>query len=288
MGRARPRADSPREFAEWNPALGQWQPARGLTIVTFRPDGQVSESEYHNPDGLVARHVRIHGEGGRLTAEQWWTDGVLTSRTLHTYDVDGRLTSSRAVAADGTQRENERCHYDHSGRKTKVVILPTPESCSAGSCGIHFGIEGTDTAYSAPGATTSTTTYDERGLPSEVIFHDANNAPVCRVLFTRDRAGRLLTERMAFDRPATFFAPPGGADVPADGFVNGASGGGIRGSHVVAGHLFVCREGPPDRDRPSHGPARGRARDRAVTIPTTRSSRSGWICAATCASTMEQ
>jgi hypothetical protein len=35
---------------------------------------------------------------------------------------------------------------------------------------------GAGDAYSAPGATTSTTTYDDSERPSEVNFHDANNA----------------------------------------------------------------------------------------------------------------
>src|SRR5688572_7661909 len=81
------------EFAEWNPDLGEWQPPRGLTIVTFRPDGQLGESEYHNPDGSVVRHTRVYNDSRRVTEDQSWTNDVLTNRVLHLYDVAGRPAS---------------------------------------------------------------------------------------------------------------------------------------------------------------------------------------------------
>jgi YD repeat-containing protein len=77
-------------------------------------------------------------------------------------------------------------------------------------------VEGTDAAYSAPDAMTSTTAYDERDLPLEVSFHDANNAPVCRVVFSRDQDGRVQSERMQFERHAIFFGPATDVNVPTD------------------------------------------------------------------------
>jgi YD repeat-containing protein len=64
-----------------------------------------------------------------------------------------------------------------------------------------YGVEGSDVAYSAPGATTSTTSYDEHDRPSEVTFHDANAALVSRIVFSRDQDGRVLSERMEFAGP---------------------------------------------------------------------------------------
>jgi YD repeat-containing protein len=58
-----------------------------------------------------------------------------------------------------------------------------------------YGVEGTDVAYSAPGATTSTTTYDEHDRPSEVTFHDANGALVSRIVFSRDQDGRVASDQ---------------------------------------------------------------------------------------------
>ena len=79
-----------------------------------------------------------------------------------------------------------------------------------------YGVEGTDVAYSAPGAATSTTTYDEHERPSEVTFHDANDALVSRVVFSRDQEGRVLSERMEFAGPGGLLGPAFDANVPTD------------------------------------------------------------------------
>jgi hypothetical protein len=125
------------------------------------------------------------------------------------------------VTLDGTQHETERCQYDENGRKTKVVLLSVPETsgatCSTGSCETMYGVEGTDVAYSAPGATTRTTIYDEHERPSEVSFCDANNALVSRVEFSRDQDGRVLSERMEFAGPGRLLGPAFDANMPADG-----------------------------------------------------------------------
>jgi hypothetical protein len=127
----------------------------------------------------VPRQVLVYDDGGRLTEDQWRSSDVLTRRVLHTYDADGRTVSTATVDRCGTKREAELCRYGENGRKSKVVFLPVPEStagsCSTGSCGTMYGVEGSDVAYSTPGATTSTTTYDERELPSDVTFRDASH-----------------------------------------------------------------------------------------------------------------
>src|SRR5262245_51877314 len=208
------------QFAEWNPETGDWRPLKNRFVATFRSDGQLSEIEHHNPDGSVPREVRLYDEAGRLTEDQWWSNDLLTRRVVHTYDVAGRSASAVTIDADGAKNESERCQYDENGRKTKTVLLPVPEtsgaSCSAGSCGIMFGVDGTDVAYSAPGATTSTTIYDEQDRPSEAIFHDANHAVVSRVVFSRDDEGRLLSERMEFAGPRGLLGPAMDANVPTD------------------------------------------------------------------------
>ena len=207
-------------FAEWNPETSDWWPLKARSVVTFRPDGQLSEVEHHNPDGSVFRQVHVYDEAGRLAEVQRWSSGILTSRVVHTYDVGGRPASAFKVDTDGTKHETERCQYDENGRKTKVVFLPIPESsgasCSTGSCGTTYAVEGTDVAYSAPGATTRTTTYDDRERPSEVSFHDANHALVSRVVFSRDEEGRVLSERMEFAGPRGLLGSAIDVDMPVD------------------------------------------------------------------------
>ena len=208
------------QFAEWNPEAGDWWPLKNRFVATFRVDGQLSEIEHYNPDGSVPREVRVYDDAGRLTEDQWWSNDVLTRRVVHTYDVGGRSALAVTVDLDGTKHETERSKYDDNGRKTKVVFLPVPETsgatCSTGSCGTMYGVEGTDVAYSAPGATTSTTIYDEHDRPSEVSFYDANNALVSRVEFSRDQDGRVLSERMEFAGPGGLLGPAFDANVPAD------------------------------------------------------------------------
>jgi YD repeat-containing protein len=209
------------QFAEWNPVAGDWWPLKARFVAKFRPDGQVGEIEHHNPDGSVPREIWIYDEAGRLIEDQWWAKDELTRRTFHTYVVDGRPASCVAVDLDGTKRETEQWQYDESGRKTKVVVLPVPESsgasCSTGSCGAIYGVEGTDAAYSAPGATTSTTTYDEHERPSEVTFRDVNNTLVTRVVFSRDQDGHLLSERMEFGAASGLLGPANDANtMPTD------------------------------------------------------------------------
>ena len=208
------------QFAEWNPETRDWWPLKNRFVATFRADGQLSEIEHHNPDGSVPREVRLYDDAGRLTEDQWWSNDVLTRRVVHTYDGVGRSASAETVDADGTKHEIERSEYGEGGRKTKVVFLPVPETsgatCSTGSCGTMYGVEGTDVAYSAPGATTSTTTYDQHERPSEVTFHDANDGLVSRVVFSRDQDGRVLSERMEFAGPGGLLGPAFDANVPAD------------------------------------------------------------------------
>jgi YD repeat-containing protein len=193
---------------------------RSWAVPPFRADAQLSEIEHHNPDGSVPREVRVYDEAGRLTEDQWWSNDILTRRVVHAYDVGGRSASAVTVDVDGTKHETERSQYDDNGRKTKVVFLPVPETsgatCSTSSCGTMYGVEGTDVAYSAPGATTSTTTYDDHERPSEVTFHDANNALVSRVVFSRDDEGRVLSERMEFAGPGRLLGPAFDATVPPD------------------------------------------------------------------------
>ena len=57
-----------------------------------------------------------------------------------------------------------------------------------------MGIEGTDAAYSAPGAVTLSTYYNEREQPTEVHFLDAAGSQVSRVDLLYDQAGRLVEE----------------------------------------------------------------------------------------------
>jgi hypothetical protein len=202
-----------REFAEWDRGRNIWQAARGVTIVTFRPDGQLSESEWHNPDGSVARSARVYDDSGHLVETQTSANDEPTRRVLYAYDAAGRASGAVELAPDGTRREAEACQYDHDGRRTKISFLADHGTNEA----MSYAVEGTETAVSAPGAVTSTISYDDRDRPAQVSFHDADQALVRRIVFSRDRDGRLLTEVVHFGGKTPFATfPPGVDEVPPE------------------------------------------------------------------------
>jgi hypothetical protein len=154
----------------------------------------------------------VYDAEGRVVEEQWWKDAGPVSTTVHTYDRDGRPTGKVAVAPDGTRREAETSSYDSLGIKTKKTFFAPMETAN-----VCYGVEGSQQAHGAPGASISTTRYDEQGRPTQAIFQDANLAIVRRVAFTRDKAGRVLTESVEFGDAAPFpDALMGGGSVPSE------------------------------------------------------------------------
>ena len=178
-----------REFAEWDETRQTWGLAKFLTETTLRPDGLTQDSSSHNPDGSVAHSAWLYDANGRLIEAQFWKDDGPKTRSRHFYDSSGRPIRTVDIEAGGFERESERYHYDSTGRKTKVDFLPAP----AAGVDMSYAVDGSEQSYGVPGATTSTTTYDEHDLPSEVQFHDASHTLVHTIVFTRDRDGRVLT-----------------------------------------------------------------------------------------------
>ena len=184
-----------QEFAEWDPQAGAWQAPRTIATITFRRDGQVSESQFQNPDGSVARQLRIFDHAGRLVEEQGSTREVRTSVAIYAYDALGRLASKASVAPEGSRRDDERYEYDSDGRRKKITFLRGAEH---GGVDVSYAIEGTDEAHSVPGAVTLTVVHDDRDLPAEASFLDAAGESLRRIVFSRDRDGRLLAESVLF------------------------------------------------------------------------------------------
>lgn len=188
------------DFAECDLAKDEWRPLRHLNSVTFTTDGKLDESRYYNPNGTIARQKYLYNEAGRLVETQFWIDDTFSNQTLYVYDNAARHVRTVEVN-DGVRRDSEVSTYDSSGRRTAVRFFP-PELKVTG-----FAVEGVDHAYGAPGAVTMTTAYDARNLPAEVLFRDAQNALVSRVVFVRDEAGRLLSDELQFGERALFPEP---------------------------------------------------------------------------------
>jgi hypothetical protein len=190
------------EFATWDLNRQDWQPVQHFNLASFRVDGAILTLDAHNPDGTIAHSQWLYDDAGRLAeSSSSMNDGPI-DRTVYVYDEGGRPIRTTHLGHDGTRTDVEVCSYDVDGRKTKVQFLfprETDSECSAtDTCGASTGyaIEGTESAYGAPGATTMTVTYDENNLPIKVSFHDADHHLLSDVILMRDRTGRLLSEEM--------------------------------------------------------------------------------------------
>jgi hypothetical protein len=177
------------EFAEWDLTLERWRAAQYFTIVRFHPDGAISENEHHNPDGTISRSTFTYDTAERMQEARFGMNDGPVSKSLYFYDQRGRLTRVAGVDPDGTEGEVETNSYSQEGKRTKVYFVPK-QVANAFMC----AIEGTVQSYGAPGATTITTRYADGGKPDEALFHDAGQRLLRRVIFTRDVAGRLITE----------------------------------------------------------------------------------------------
>ena len=187
------------ELAEWDLTLEQWRAAQYFTIVRFHPGGVVSESEHHNPDGTISRSSFTYDAAGRILEARFGMDDGPVSKSLYLYDERGRPTRVVGVDPDGTEREAENYSYGQDGKRTKVYFVPK-QVANAFMC----AIEGTVQLYGAPCATTITTRYADGGKPDEVSFHDADQRLLRRVIFTRDGAGRLITEEIRLGEESPF------------------------------------------------------------------------------------
>src|SRR6266702_5934963 len=196
-------AETPRtEFADWDLDQNDWQPVKHFTLTSFRADGVVSTSDTHNPNGSIAHSRWLYEATGRLAEHNSWMNDGPINRTIYHYDEAGRHIRTMQLKHDGTTTELECCSYDADGRKTKVRLLVSGKvdlECGAGNAcraSISYHMEGTNTGYSAPGATTMIVTYNEADFPSKILFQDIDHHPLNYVIFTCDSEGRLLSEEM--------------------------------------------------------------------------------------------
>jgi hypothetical protein len=185
-------------FAEWDLAQEEWRAPQHHNEDVFHTDGKLEETRHFNPDGTMARTKNLYGESGLLIETQFWMGDSLRHRTFYSYDDAGRQIRTVSLSHDGNRQEAEASTYDSLGRKTTVRYLFPQE----GGAHTAYSIEGMDHGYGAPGAVNMTTVYDANHLPVEVLFRDAQNALVRRIVFTRDEAGRPLKEECLFgDQP---------------------------------------------------------------------------------------
>lgn len=190
------------DFATWDPDLEAWKATRHFTVASFRVDGVILGVETHNADGSTAHSQWLYDDAGRLVEFNFWSDEGAVNKTMYLYDDSGRHLRTISSDGDGIAKDVELSKYDGDGQHAKVRFLSLPLSESRVSsessliAQTGYSMEGTDSAYAAPGATTMTTTYDSDHLPARVDFHDANERLLSSVTFVRNEEGRIVREEM--------------------------------------------------------------------------------------------
>ncbi len=188
------------EFAIWDLDKEAWQPVQHYTTSSFRPDGKISATDFYNANGSIGHSRCLYDDAGRLTESNSWMGDGSISRVLYFYDEAGRHVRTVHLNQDGAQTDTEICIYDAGGKRTKVQFLgPTVAHTHT-----SYGIEGTDMGWSPPGAARMYTTYDDRDLPTKVVFRDANDNILRYSTLTRDSEGRLLNVELSLGDEVLF------------------------------------------------------------------------------------
>lgn len=184
------------EHANWDAVNATWLAPRWSSVTRFGKDGRVEELSHNNPDGSFSRSLYTYDEAGRLQEIEFRVNEGAPNKSFYRYDESGRLLRHTSLDAGGTEVPSEVWTYDDLGRKTKTQYVPKLEAaaCGATPCGVMMGVDGAQHGYSAGSAVEVRTSYDERGLSTNVAFYDANDSVVLRISLRRDESGRLISE----------------------------------------------------------------------------------------------
>src|ERR1035438_3075847 len=108
------------EFATWDPGQQKWQPGQHFTATEFHPDGKISISDSHNPDGSVAHWRWFYNDQGQPTESHSWQNDEAADRVVYVYDHVGRLVRTFHMSHDGIETDLEVCTYDAAGKRTRA------------------------------------------------------------------------------------------------------------------------------------------------------------------------
>jgi|SRR5437868_8322706 len=182
------------------PSVCETEERSHVTTVEFRPDGSLERHWQKNPppNSLEWTYFYEYRDDNQLAAMRFEQGSSVTFARRYEYDSAARLSHIIALDKEGNPRVAETYSYEADGRKKKIVHidpeLPSGQCGPTGCGGITFGVEGTDVAYGAPGATSITGNYDERGRPIEHLFHNNSRELVARLDLRYDERGNLVEE----------------------------------------------------------------------------------------------
>jgi len=176
------------------------------TIIEFRLDGALVSEKHRNPDGSEWTSLHEHNEAGRVVYVRTESQAGPGHSRVYEYDSNGRLVSVIARSENERDRLVERHDYDAAGQRTRTLHT---DLSTQSECVLSWAVEGSDSAYSAPGTATLITRYNTREQPTEMAFQDAAGRLLSRVEFAYDEAGCLVMEaqtRMADSLPTEMTA----------------------------------------------------------------------------------
>jgi hypothetical protein len=162
------------------------------TTLEFRANGSLARNWHRNPDGSEWTTTSEYNDTGQRTTTRSENGAGLMDLQYYEYNTAGQLVRVIAQPNGGGDRIAESYDYDAGGRKKKTFYV----DLAAQRPNTHYawGIEGTDSNYSAPGAATLTTLYNERDQPTNLDFHDRAGRLLSRVEFRYDQDGNLIEE----------------------------------------------------------------------------------------------
>jgi YD repeat-containing protein len=162
------------------------------TITRYHLDGRIAQCHRNRRDGSEWTTTYTYDATGKLREiETREATGSVSKTTLH-YDQGGRL--HRVTGREGGGAENilQTFTYDEQ-HKTKTQYFHSMPG-RAGSVALCYSVEGADAAYSARGATSMTTVYDDQGRSMETLFHDSQQRVLSRVTLRYDDDGHVVEE----------------------------------------------------------------------------------------------
>jgi YD repeat-containing protein len=150
-------------------------------MTHFLPDGQISEVEYHYPDGSVYRVGNYYDDAGKLKESRSRSNNDAETRSLYYYDDSGRLIRVASIDESGLQKDSQIFRYDDAGRKTAQYFLSI--DAGVGAMSFPAGLGDSDQT-------------------TESVWYDRNHRFLQRVTYIRDANEKLLREEMHLDDDA--------------------------------------------------------------------------------------
>jgi YD repeat-containing protein len=176
---------------------------RHWAVAHYHLHGRMAQYHHHNSNGAEWISTYTYDANGLLQEIETRDAVGSVSKSIYLYDRSGCLQHVVTRLADGAENRAQTFSYDGQ-RKTKTRHLNST-SRSADSA-VAYTIEGSDAAFSVPGAALMTTVYDNQDRPVETLFQDSKRRGLSRVTLRYDDAGRVVEETQTTETEATL--PP--------------------------------------------------------------------------------